>query len=135
MDGAPVSFAEVKLGTIQAKSIQPGVALPHRLDLGAAQQSAIGMRALRIDPNAQVEILNCHPQMPTWRFSISNERPTLAVQIPGERAIGVEAKIRTVLIEPELDRVCVVWVGEHHVPVPIGPGKRAQIKFAAQWAR
>lgn len=131
----PASFAEVKLGVLDVKSIRPETALPDRLDLGAAQQSAMGMRAEQLDPGSPVELVNCHPRSPHWRFSLAAEKPTLALQLPGEKAVMLEPKIRTVLLEPELDRVSVVWVGEHRVPAPVGPGKRALIKFAAQWTR
>jgi hypothetical protein len=129
----PASFAEVKLGVLNVKSIEPRTALPDRLDLGAAQQSAVGMRAQQIDPGTPVEVVNCHPQNARWRFSMPGEKPTMVLQMPGERPVALEPKIRTVLLEPDGDRLCVVWVGEHCVPVPVGPGKRAHIKFAVQW--
>jgi hypothetical protein len=131
----PATFAEVKLGILDVKSIRPETPLPDRLDLGAAQQSAIGMRAEQLDPGAPVELVNCHPQSPQWRFALAAEKPTMALQLPGERPVTLEPKIRTVLLEPELDRLSVVWVGEHRVPIPVGPGKRALIKFVAQWTR
>jgi hypothetical protein len=91
------------------------------------------MRVAEIAPGADVELVNCHPQFEKWTFALSREVPTLALQMPGERPRLVEPKIRTLLIEPESNRICVVWVGEHREPIPVGPGKRAQITFGVKW--
>lgn len=100
-DCPPESFFEVKEGLLKAKAIAPVAPLAERLPLGAAQESAVGMRV---------------PQL-----------------MPGASAVTLEPKIRTVLIRPELSRLCLVWVGEHQEPSPVGPGKRAPIKHAVQW--
>src|SRR6266478_8195480 len=122
----PTSFREVTLGVLHPNSIAPAIPLQKRLDLAAAQQSAVGMRVPEIVPGSDVEFMNIHRQSATWAFALPREIPTLALQMPGERPRLLEPKIRTLLIEPELDRLCLVWVGEHREPVPVGPGKHTQ---------
>jgi hypothetical protein len=127
------SFFEVAMGVLNPNSIAPQMALPKRFDLAAAQQSAIGMRAPEIAPGAPVELLNLNPQLPSWTFALPREMPSLALQMPDQKAVALEPKIRTVLLEPELERLCIVWVGEHREPAPVGPGKRKQIRHGVRW--
>ena len=129
----PDRFVEVKLGVLQARSIAPVMPIADRLDLAAAQQSAIGMRLPELRPGADVELQNCHPRETAWRFRLPAEVPVVAFQMPGAQAVSLRPVVRTLLLEPEHDRVCVVWVAEHQEPTPVGPGKRAQIKHAVQW--
>ena len=123
----------MKLGLLKARAIAVATPLQDRFDLGAAQQSAIGMRIAGLDPGALVELHNCHPQLGRWSFALSRESPTMMLQMPGQQAVAVQPKIRTVFLEPERERVCVVWVGEYREPTPIGPGKQAHIKHGVKW--
>jgi hypothetical protein len=129
----PEGFPEVKIGLLKTKSIAPATPLQDRFDLGAAQESAVGMRLAEISPGTSVELQNCHPRHSVWAFELPQEVPNLALQLPEQEPAAPEPKIRTVLIEPELDRICLVWVAEHREPSPIGPGKRAHIKHGVKW--
>ena len=131
----PRGFFEVKLGAMNAASIEPVMAIDKRFDLRVAQQSALGMRTPSVAAGAPVNIAGAHPKHTTWEFILAHETPLLALQMPGSKPIGLDAKIRTVYIQPELDRVSIVWVGEHREATPVGPGKRALIKYAVQWPR
>lgn len=127
------TFFEVKLGAVKADSIAHAMAFEKRLDRRVAQQSALGMRVASVAPGAPVSVVNAHPKLPSWDFTLSYESPLLALQMPGTKSIAVEAKIRTVFLQPDRDRVSIVWVGEHREPTPVGPGKKALIKHAVQW--
>jgi Uncharacterized protein conserved in bacteria (DUF2169) len=129
----PASFFEVKIAALSAASIAPATPFAKRLDLRVAQQSAVGMRVTEVAPGAPVAVVNAHPKRPLWDFSLSRELPLFALQMPGAKPIRLEPKIRTVYIQPDLDRVSIVWVGEHEEPTPVGPGKRALIKHAVEW--
>jgi hypothetical protein len=133
-DACPAqSFFEVKAGAVSADSIAQAMAFGRRLDLRAAQESALGMRVASVAPGAAVSVANAHPKLRSWDFALSRETPLLALQMPGAKAAAIEAKIRTVFLQPERDRVSIVWVGEHREPTPVGPGKKALIKHAVQW--
>lgn len=129
----PASFFEVKVAAMSTQSIDPSTPLAKRLDLRVAQQSAIGMRLSDVAPGTRVAVVNVHPKSPLWEFSLSSEVPLLALQMPGVKPIRLEPKIRTLYIQPDLDRVSVVWLGEHEEATPVGPGKRALIKHGVEW--
>jgi hypothetical protein len=129
----PASFLEVRTGAIATESIAPAIAMSRRLDLRAAQQSAPGMRIPALHPGAPVTIVHAHPTLPVWDFALPCETPVLALQIPGAKPVGIEPRIRTVYIQPDLDRVTLVWVGEHQEATSVGPGKRALIRHGVTW--
>ncbi len=133
-DACPAqSFFEVKVGAVNPDSIAHAMAFHKRLDRRVAQESALGMRVASVAPGAPVGVVNAHPKLLSWDFALSREAPLLALQMPGAKAVAVEAKIRTVFLQPERDRVSIVWVGEHREPTPVGPGKKALIKHGVQW--
>lgn len=127
------SFFEVKARALNTDSIAHAMAFQKRLDRRVAQQSALGMRVAAVAPGAAVSVVNTHPKLRSWDFTLARETPLLALQMPGAKAAAVEAKIRTVFLQPERDRVSIVWVGEHREPTPVGPGKKALIKHGVQW--
>ncbi len=129
----PDRFVEVKLGVLQTRSIAPVMPMAERLDLAAAQQSAVGMRAAEVGPGTDLEVQNCHPRETAWRFRLPGDLPVFALQMPGAQPVSLRPAIRTLLLEPEHDRVCLVWVAEHQEPTPIGPGKTAHIKHGVEW--
>ncbi|HZL18189.1 MAG TPA: DUF2169 domain-containing protein [Polyangia bacterium] len=129
----PASFSEVVSGILNPRSIAPQVALSHRFDLAAAQQSAIGMRTSELFPGAPVELTNLHPSLPSWTFALPREVPSMALQMPDQRAVALQPAIRTVLLDPDRDRVCITWVGEQRDPTPVGPGRMKQIRHGIRW--
>lgn len=129
----PASFPEVTAGLLNPKSIAPIAPLHERFDINAAQQSAIGMRVNELAPGAPVELVNLHREKASWAFALPSEAPQMLLQVPGQAAAPLAPKIRTVFIQPELNRVSLVWVGEHREASPVGPGKQAHIKHAIRW--
>ncbi|HVT09344.1 MAG TPA: DUF2169 domain-containing protein [Polyangia bacterium] len=129
----PASFFEVRMGVLKADSLAAAIPFPNRLDLRVAQQAALGMRLPLLAAGAPVSVVNAHPAIPVWEFTLPREVPTLVVQMPGSKPARLEPKIRTVHIQPEHDRLSLVWVGELDEPVFVGPNKRALIKHAIEW--
>jgi hypothetical protein len=130
---APATFAEVRAGVLKAASVTPGADPADRLDVGAAQQSALGMRMGHVTPGSPVELTALHRSEPVWSFAVPVEVPRMAVELPGKGSIELAPSIRTVLLEPDRERLVVVWVGEHVEEIPIGPGKIAKVRFFAKW--
>jgi Uncharacterized protein conserved in bacteria (DUF2169) len=133
-DRFPVeAFPEVVRGVIKPIAIERDAGHGERLDVAVAQQSAIGMRTPQVLPGAQVELHGLHPSLPSWSFAVPTEIPRMAIEVPRSGAFELAPQIRTVLLDPELDRLCVVWVGEHREAVPVGAGTIGKIRFQAKW--
>jgi Uncharacterized protein conserved in bacteria (DUF2169) len=129
----PDTLFEVRQGLLPAASIAQRTPLGQRMSLGAAQQSAVGMRSAELAEGAPVALENLHPAQRAWSFTLPTERPRLMLQMPDERPAELNAQIRTVHIEPDSDRVSIVYVGEHHDPSFVGPGRREKIRCAVKW--
>jgi hypothetical protein len=129
----PETFFEVQTGALNSRSIAERMALPERMDVAVAQQSALGMRVPVLDPGAQVKLDQLHPREASWSFSLSSEVPTMVLEMPDISPVELSPQIRTVLLEPEKDRVCVTWVGEHREAIPVGPNRRAKIRSNVRW--
>lgn len=129
----PEHFFEVVAGIVDRKTVAHDTAMRDRIDPRAVQQSAIGMRIPELDAGAPIELINLHPKYPSWRFRLPGEVPQLAYRLPGSGVERLRPRIRTILLEPDLDRVTLVWVGETRVDLPITPEQFAAIQHGVVW--
>ncbi len=129
----PRQFWEVDEGHVHADTVVHATHMVDRVDPRAAQQSAMGMRADRIPPGASIELRHLHPKLGAWSFALPAESPTLAYGLPDRRAEPLRAEIRTLLLEPDLDRVTIVWVGETRVSFPVTPRQLAALQHGVVW--
>jgi hypothetical protein len=127
------TFPEVASGVLKPAAIALDAGHGERLDVAVAQQSAVGMRTPEVAPGAPIELQGLHPKLPSWSFVVPAEAPRMAIEIPRAGVIELVPRIRTVLLEPELDRLSLTWVGEHVEATPPGPGATAKIRFQARW--
>lgn len=130
---APSAFVEVQVGSLKAASITPTAEPADRLDVAVAQQSALGMRAGQVTPGSPAELTAVHPVDEIWSFAMPSEIPRMAIEIPRKGSIELVPQIRTVLLEPDRDRLVTTWVGEHVEETPIGPATIGKIRFSARW--
>jgi hypothetical protein len=129
----PEHFFEVGGGIVGAHTVKHETSMRDRIDPRAVQQSAVGMRIPELDPTAPIELINLHPRLPNWRFRLPGEVPQLAYRLPGRDVERLRPQIRTILLEPDLDRVTLVWVGETRVDLPITPEQFAAIQHGVVW--
>lgn len=120
---APARFMEIKRGDLHDAAVLPDRPLAERLGIGVAQAAAVGMRADRVLPGDVVALHGLHPRELRWSFKIPAESPQMHVRFVGEKPTPLPAPlIRTVFIEPDLDRLTLVWTAE--LPLPAGVGAR-----------
>jgi hypothetical protein len=136
-DGARIpasGFHEVRSGDIPEATVRPERALTERLSLEVAQSAAIGMRALAVEPNDPVELVGLHPAERRWTFRIPTETPRMFVQVEGEALAELPpARIRTVLLQPDENRLTLVWVAETRIDFPPASKRLAAMKHAVRW--
>lgn len=129
----PEAFAEVRSGMLRPEAVANMQTPDKRFDIGAAQQSAVGMRAANIPAGAPVQIRGLHPRTAEWRFNLPKEVPRMAYKLPGHSPAVVEPRIRTVLVEPDFDRVTLVWVGEARLLLPLTLRQMEQVEHGVVW--
>ena len=129
------AFYEVRVGLLRASDVSPKPLIGRRPNLGVAQASAIGMRFEHLEPGSWIELIGVHPRHRSWRFRLPAVAPRMVVRLPGEEPRESNAVIRTLVVEPELERICAVWVTEFEHPALLLPDEAQRIQHAVIWPR
>lgn len=129
----PEEFFEVAEGWLRPDVVAAQTPVTQRVDAGATQASAVGMRVREVSAQGGIELTNLHAKKATWRFTLPNDEPRLTFRLPADQPIEVQPRIRTLLLEPDKDRVCVVWVGEQRLTTPMRPEYLPRVEHAVEW--
>ena len=136
-DGAnipPSAFFEVRRGELLEASVRGDRPPAERLGLAVAQSAAIGLRAAAVNPGDGVALHGMHPREPRWTFTIPTETPRMGVRFAGEKAFELpRANIRTLFIQPDVDRITLVWTAELELPAQPGPNRLKGIEHVVLW--
>jgi hypothetical protein len=137
-DGAhipPSEFFEIRQGDLHEAAVRPDRSRAERMGFAVAQSSAIGMRLAQVLPGDTVALRHLHPREPLWTFAIPPELPKMVVRFASEEAIELPALVRTVLLQPDEDRLTLVWTGEAELTHPPGPRRMSTLEHAVLWNR
>jgi hypothetical protein len=136
MNLPPTTFHEVRLGELHEAAVRPERPLVERLGIGVAQSAAIGMRAPAINPGDTVAVHGLHPREKRWTFQIPQEMPRMGARFAGEKAIELPPpRIRTVFLQPDEDRLTLVWTAELPVAIRPGPKSLEGLQHVVLWKR
>jgi hypothetical protein len=126
------TFPEVALQAATADQISKAF-LPHNGNLGVVQGSAITMRAAGVRPEARIQLVNAHPQWAEWRFSLNTPPPQMYLRFAGSPAAELVPQIHLFVIEPDMSRVSVVWVGQTRRDAPPNEAQIENTQHAVVW--
>ncbi len=126
-------FHEVRAGWLRPEAVLHATGMTQRRDARASQSAAMGMRADEVSPGAPVTLTHLHPRHREWTFRLPQEAPRMHVRLPGGDPIELPARVRTLLIEPDEGRVCLVWVGELLLEFPLPDGHLEKAEHAVVW--
>lgn len=127
-------FFEVRNNLIPAESARPdGGPADKRFSPLVSQTAPVGFRARAVDPSATIRVLNLHPRESWWQFKLPGDRPRAYVRWPGQAAAEVQPQIRTLLIEPDEERVTLLWVGELLLKAPFPMAHVNDTEHAVRW--
>jgi hypothetical protein len=108
--------------------------MTERLGIAVAQVSAIGMRTNAVAPGDVVALHGLHPRELRWTFRVPSEKPSMHIRFSGEKPITLPPPlIRTVLIEPDEDRLTLIWTAELQVPAPPGSKQLDGLQHVVLW--
>jgi hypothetical protein len=132
----PSAFVEVSTGELQPAAVRPDRPIAERLSVTAAQSAAIGMRAREVKPGDVVVGHGIHAQGLRWTFQIPSEVPRMAYRFAGEKPVEMpQPQIRTIYLQPDHNRVTVIWVAETPVATAPGPKRTAGLQHVVLWDR
>ncbi len=130
----PEDFSEVRTGLIRKESARPdGGSRELRFSPLVSQAAPIRMRCPQAKPGATVRTANLHPKLARWDFKLPGDVPQVHVRWPGQAAVKMRPQIRTVLLEPDEDRVTLVWVADLVLNAPFPLAHAGAIEHAFRW--
>jgi hypothetical protein len=130
----PSGFREVKRGDMHDAAVRSERPMTERLGIAVAQASAIGMRTNAVAPGDVVALHGLHPRELRWTFRVPSEKPSMHIRFSGEKPITLPPPlIRTVLIEPDEDRLTLIWTAELQVPAPPGSKQLDGLQHVVLW--
>ncbi|HEY8926723.1 MAG TPA: DUF2169 domain-containing protein, partial [Polyangia bacterium] len=128
------SFVEVQAGLIEGRSLVEDAHVATLFDLRGLQGSAPGLRWPTVPPGAEVSLRGVHPRHESWEFRLDVRVPKMYVRVATQKPVALEPTIKTVVIEPDEDRVALSWVGEAPLDLPFTPQDLETIQHAVTWS-
>lgn len=130
----PGDFVEVRQGLISKESARPdGGPLERRFSPLVSQAAPVAMRCRSLNQSASVRVQNLHPRLERWDFTLSGDMPRMYVRWPGQQVSEVSPHVRTVLIEPDEERVTLLWVADLVLAAPFPLVHTGAIEHAVRW--
>lgn len=130
---APERIPEVASGLLAPEDLAKRRPFAERFSPNVTQSSAPGMRASEVPPDAEIELTHMHARWSRVLFRLPGETPRMGCQVPGSERVELEPKIRSVVIDLDASRLCVCWVGETPLGVPLNAEQSKRIAHAVLW--
>ncbi len=127
------SFHEVAAGLIEARCLAEEAHVATLFDLRGLQSAAPGMRWDSVAPGSDVELRNLHPRLGSWRFRLPTRPPRMFVRLAAREPITLAPAIKTIVIEPDEDRMTLLWIGEAPLDLPFQPAQLENLEHAVLW--
>ena len=125
-------FPEVQRGLIADSVLRPSspeLADPFHLTCGAS----LDMQLPYLRGGEPVRLGSLHPAQGDWAFRLPTERPTIWTDGRNGKFNPTEPVIHTVVIEPDEERVSVVWRGSAQALRPYMEGELPKMPFRVDW--
>ena len=114
-----------------ARSFDP-TQLPHPR-VYACAPAGLSVARLRGDERAQ--IWGMHPKHAYLDFELPDDAPTMSLEIPGVGVRQLEARLATVLVEPNEERVTLTWAGIQPVAMAYPEEMLTTMRRAVRWKK
>jgi hypothetical protein len=130
----PSSFLEVAAGLIDASALAEDAHVATLFDLRGLQCSAPGLRWATVPAGVEIELRGMHPRQSSWGFRLEVRAPKLYVRVGKQKPAALVPAIKTMVIEPDQDRVTLLWVGEAPLDLPFTPADLETLQHAVTWS-
>jgi hypothetical protein len=133
--GRATDFPEVRTGLLPAEAVRVGIerfSLPQP-DEGFFHGASPGLSLPTLTGSERIIVSGMHPRADRLVIALPFERPRMLVDPPGAEAAEVEARLRTVIVEPDRQILTTVWAGSVGVQWPIEPLTGRNLRHAVRW--
>lgn len=128
---------KVELPEVQKKwadanilSIRPNVGL---FNLRATNGASLGLQLPYIKPGEVIRLTNMHPKFKDFVFQLPTEHPDIWVDGRKGKLLPTKPVIHTVVIEPDENRVSIVWRGCGPALRPYHEEELKTMPFKVEW--
>ncbi|MDA3960419.1 MAG: DUF2169 domain-containing protein [Planctomycetota bacterium] len=126
-----VVWPEVQRGFIELNACDP--VHPPRLNHAASNGAALGLRFEHLRGDERVVVTNCKRGLGRWEFRLPGERPRMHITLASGVTVKARAVLQTVDIEPDDDRVALVWRCAVSADRPYRPEDLAAVGIDIRW--
>lgn len=126
------SLREVALGAMEEADLVLREVLSAP-DARAANGAAPGLARARLRGDEPVLLRHLHGQHAELAFALPGEIPELRIQPPGCPVLELEAALDTIYLEPEHDRVSLIWSGSLEVASRYPAEELAAVQHVVRW--
>tara|TARA_R110002049_G_scaffold68863_2_gene178343 strand:- start:2644 stop:3795 length:1152 start_codon:yes stop_codon:yes gene_type:complete len=103
------------------------------LDFRACNGASLGLQSNHLTGGQQCRLVNIHPQKQEFVFTIPKEIPIIKIDGRNGKLINTDPVLQTILIEPELNRLTLVWRGSGKALRPYAPSELANMPYEVSW--
>jgi hypothetical protein len=125
----PSELHEIRLGYASA-GILGSEDQPH---IECANGASLGLRLPYLAPGESVELLNLHPTRERVRFQLPRERPGIWIDGRNGKMVPTQPIIHSVIVEPDENRLCIVWRGSGKALRPYLDHEIDGMPFRVEW--
>lgn len=127
------TFPEIRLGHAEPGIFDLERDLRACFDRRALQGASLGLRFPGLEGDERIALTHLHPELPSWVIRLPGERPELAVDDRRGGLTRLRPHLHSVLIEPDLWRVTLLWAGHTPARRPYMLEELARMPFLAEW--
>lgn len=102
-------------------------------DRRALNGASLGMRLANLRGDETLSLINLHPELPRWNLRLPGERPALWVDDRKGGLRELEARISSLVIEPDEERVTLVWYGWVDALRPYLEHELVEMPYLVDW--
>jgi hypothetical protein len=111
-------------------SIEPGKG---NLDFRCANGASLGLQLPYIKPKEKIRISNIHPRLKDFILQLPAEYPEIWIDGRKGKLLPTRPVIQTIIIEPDHNRISVVWRGSGPALRPYFDEELKTMPFKVEW--
>jgi hypothetical protein len=129
----PPDLREVLRGLLPSEIAKISVFAGHPLVKRLANGASLGLSVPYVTPGERISLKQLHPNAPALAFVVPEVAPRIEVDGRSGKLLVTKPVIHTIEIEPDLNRVSIVWRGSAPAIRPYLPAELEKMPLHVDW--
>jgi len=99
----------------------------------ACNGASLGLQSAHLTGGQQCRLINIHPLKQEFIFTIPKEIPIIKVDGRNGKLLSTDPVLQTIIIEPELEKLTLVWRGSGKALRPYSPEELETMPYEVTW--